>query len=71
MADGCALDPVSGGKTLYVGTVDDYSEKSWRVTQSDGQSAYVAKSQTVVFERATESVGSPQQALDAFAGDSR
>lgn len=72
MADDCDLTPVSGGKTLYVGTVEDYSEKAWQVTQSDGASDYLPKSEAVVFESATDTIDSPQQGLDEFSvGGSR
>jgi len=72
MADTHGLDPISGGKTLFVGTVEDYSAKAWKVTQSDSTSEFVAKSQAVVFERCSDGIKSPQQGLNKFsAGDSR
>lgn len=69
MTDTHSLDPISGGKTLFVGTVEDYSKKAWKVTQSDGTSEFVAKSQAVVFERESDEIESPQQGLGEFAGD--
>lgn len=71
MADDTDLDPIAGGKTLFVADVKDYSEKSWMVSQPDGQAEFLAKSQVRVFQRATDTIDSPQQGLDQFAGDSR
>ncbi|MFC7018550.1 MULTISPECIES: hypothetical protein [Haloarcula] len=72
MADGTSLESIAGGKTLFVAEVEDYSSKSWLVTQPDGQSEFLAKSQVVVFESASETIDSPQTGLDKFAkGESR
>ncbi|MFD1646672.1 hypothetical protein [Haloarchaeobius litoreus] len=71
MADDNDLKPVAGGKTLYVATVEDYSAKAWKVSQSDGTSEFVAKSQAVVFDRRSFEIETPQQRLGEFAGESR
>jgi hypothetical protein len=72
MADDLCLEPISGGKTLFVGFVEDYSEKSWKVHQDGARHAYVAKSQAVVFESESGEIETPQQELSEFAvGDSR
>ncbi|WP_232686502.1 hypothetical protein [Halobacterium zhouii] len=72
MVDDYALDPVAGGKTLYVASVTDYSDAAWMLSQPDGSTEFVAKSQAVVFQRASDSIQSPQQGLDQFErGESR
>jgi len=72
MYDTHCLEPISGGKTLFVGLVEDYSEKCWRVHQEGVRHDYVAKSQAVVFERGSDEIETPQQELTEFtAGDSR
>lgn len=72
MADDTDLNPISGGNTLYVGSVEDYSAKAWKITQFGGKTAFAAKSQAIVFERASDEIKTPQQGLDQYAkGDSR
>lgn len=71
MYDFHCLDPISGGKTLFVGTVEDYSADAWKVTQTDGTSEFVAKSQAVVFQCEVDEIETPQQGLGEFAGDAQ
>lgn len=72
--DDTDLETVEASDNLVVGQVDDYSAKSWRVYQphrkdeSPDPGGYVAKSQTVHFERTPglEDIDTPQTGLDAF-----
>lgn len=61
IGDDTELEPISGGKTLFVADVEDYSEKSWMVSQPDGQAEFLAKSQARVFQRVADTIDSPQQ----------
>jgi hypothetical protein len=72
LADDISLESISGGDTLFVGSVKDYSDKAWMVSQPDNQSVFIPKSQSRAFKRTTDNIDSPQQGLDAFSvGDSR
>ncbi|WP_114578497.1 hypothetical protein [Saliphagus sp. LR7] len=68
---------IGGSENLLVGECDDYSEDSWRLSQPqhedtlDDPSAYLAKSQVVVFELTGDSdhLESPQRGLADFDRD--
>lgn len=66
---------VQGSDHLAAGTVEDYSEKAWRLNQRhltqtawEDPREFLPKSQVVVFERADgiEAIATPQRGLDAF-----
>lgn len=70
------IETVESSEHLAVGRVDDYSEDAWRLRQthlSDGYPPknFLPKSAVVVFKRLLEkgeTIETPQQGLDAFAG---
>ena len=70
------LVPLEASDRLYVGNVNDYSEKAWRFTQphtdegsqwDDG--TFLPKSEVAVFERgASLEIEAPQQGLTEYGG---
>lgn len=70
------IETVEASDHLAVGDIEDYSEKAWEFVQPHRQDpngvpgGYLPKSAVVVFERlrGVETIETPQQGLDAFAG---
>jgi hypothetical protein len=65
---------VESAAQLAVGRIEDYSEKAWKFEQRHGDlttEEFLPKSSVVVFSRVrgVEEIETPQQGLDAFAGD--
>ena len=62
------VETVTGGGTLAVGTVEDYSEKAWQFVQNDEQPVFLPKSQVHVFRAGDVDGGieTPQSSLHAF-----
>lgn len=61
-----SLEAFGASDQVYVGVVDDESEKAWQLVQ-DGTSDWLPKSQATAFERAPDAVlTTPQNRLDEW-----
>jgi hypothetical protein len=68
--DDTDIETLSGSHTLLTGTIVDYSDAAWQVSQvdadTDTQSFFIPKSESYVFRSSGDDVESPQQKLGGF-----